>query len=364
MGQRAAGTDGAVTATPTDYYVGPHGNDRNAGIRDAPFATIARAQESAFAGTTIWIQARAVEIGGVTILAKSGTDADPIRIWADAGARSVLDFSSQPRGDSNFRGIEIRGDHWYLRGLEVENAADNGVLISGSHNVIEDVVVHDKRRHGSSNHGLRKRSHQADGSLPSLCTEEGCQRVAQRENRAMSRPMKRALLTVFVLALGACQTQTEEACPSGEQLCDDSCVPTSLVCCGYGNGAVCPAGYTCGTSASAPCLGISATVITINPPEASCSVMCRSGGCPVTFSPNPASVAVGDQVYWVSHDAEPHILMNESTGDTPITTVPANGMSGTLTFSQPGTYVYGAIDCEDPQFTGYLASGQLVVTVN
>ena len=179
------------------------------------------------------------------------------------------------------------------------------------------------------------------------------------------KPSSIAMLTLMVTAMlvGACETQ-EESCPAGEMTCDDSCVPDSLVCCGYGNGAVCPVGYTCGTSASAPCLALAATVITINPPAATCSPMCRDGGCPVTFSPDPASVAVGDQVYWVNNDDEAHILVNESTDDTPITTVPAGGMSGTLTFSQPGSYVISALDCEDPQFTGYLASGMLVVTVN
>lgn len=43
---------------------------------------------------------------------------------------------------SALRGIEVRGNHWHLRGLEIENAADNGIAISGSHNLIEDVVLH------------------------------------------------------------------------------------------------------------------------------------------------------------------------------------------------------------------------------
>lgn len=42
-------------------------------------------------------------------------------------------------------------------------------------------------------------------------------------------------------------------CPAGQTLCDDVCVSSSLVCCHHGNGAVCPAGDTCGTSSAAPC---------------------------------------------------------------------------------------------------------------
>jgi pectate disaccharide-lyase len=74
------------------------------------------------------------------ILAKIGTESEPIKIWAADGGRPVIDFASQPRGDD--RGIEIRGFYWHLRGLEIRNAADNGILISGSHNTVEDVILH------------------------------------------------------------------------------------------------------------------------------------------------------------------------------------------------------------------------------
>jgi hypothetical protein len=58
------------------------------------------------------------------------------------GTRPVLDYASLPRGVTTLRGIEVRGNYWHLRGLEIENAPDNGIAISGSHNVIEDVVLH------------------------------------------------------------------------------------------------------------------------------------------------------------------------------------------------------------------------------
>ena len=37
----------------------------------------------------------------------------------------------------------MRGDYWHIRGLEIENAGDNCINISGSHNTVEDVVMHD-----------------------------------------------------------------------------------------------------------------------------------------------------------------------------------------------------------------------------
>lgn len=170
------------------------------------------------------------------------------------------------------------------------------------------------------------------------------------------------LAWVLTAVLAGCET-TSSPCGSGEELCDDVCVPTGLVCCNHGNGAVCPMGYTCGTSSSAPCLADNATVVTIEPPDASCSVACRNGKCPVKFNPSTASVRVDGQIYWRNNDSDQHILIDESTGGTPITTVPASGMSSTIRFTKAGTYTVSAMDCEDPRFTGYLASSKVVVTV-
>ncbi len=170
------------------------------------------------------------------------------------------------------------------------------------------------------------------------------------------------LVLLVALALG-CQPQSSD-CESSEQLCDDVCVPANAVCCNVGNGAICPLGYTCGSNATTPCINNSATIITINPPAATCSVMCRGGGCPVTFQPNPASARVDDPIYWKNLDSVAHTLMNASTGDTPLTTAPANGMSGGIKFTQAGTYTIGAMDCQQPTSTGYLARHDITVTVN
>lgn len=176
--------------------------------------------------------------------------------------------------------------------------------------------------------------------------------------------MNRLVILVSLAFGSACAPQTDSSCSSGEQLCDDVCVPGNAVCCNVGNGAICPLGYSCGSNASTPCIKDSAVIITIQPPPATCSTMCRGGGCPVTFQPNPATVAVDEPVYWNNLDSEAHTLMNASTGDTPLTSAPANGMSGGIRFTQPGTYTIGAMDCENPQTTGYLARHQIAVTVN
>lgn len=57
----------------------------------------------------------------------------------------------------------------------------------------------------------------------------------------------------YVTCAGSSEPASGE-CPAGQTMCDDTCVDSTLVCCHHGNGAVCPAGDTCGTSSAAPCL--------------------------------------------------------------------------------------------------------------
>ena len=65
----------------------------------------------------------------------------PIRVWAAPGTRPVLDFRTQPRGLDTAKGFDVRADYWHLRGFEVKNASDNCIIISGSHNTVEDVIA-------------------------------------------------------------------------------------------------------------------------------------------------------------------------------------------------------------------------------
>jgi hypothetical protein len=124
-----------------DYWVGPNGADNNPGTEQAPFLTLGRANQFARAGSTVWVMAGTYTVAATTELNQSGNAQAPIRIWAVEGARPVFDYASQPRATSS-RGVELTGSYWHLRGLEIKNAGDNGILISGSNNTLENVVTH------------------------------------------------------------------------------------------------------------------------------------------------------------------------------------------------------------------------------
>jgi hypothetical protein len=137
-----AGATGTAGTTGTELWIGPNGADSNPGTQASPFLTLTAAHARATAGATIWVLPGNYRYSATASLSKNGTATQPINIFAAAGARPVLDFSGQPRDTSSARGIQINGDYWHIKGLEIENAGDNCVWIGGSHNTMEQLVIH------------------------------------------------------------------------------------------------------------------------------------------------------------------------------------------------------------------------------
>ena len=76
---------------------------------------------------------------------RSGNPTNYIRVRAYPGELPVFDFSSQTLGT---RGIEIGGNWWQLYRLEIFDAGDNGMYISGKSNLVERCVIHGCRDSG------------------------------------------------------------------------------------------------------------------------------------------------------------------------------------------------------------------------
>ena len=137
----AAGPDTAPGAD--DVWISPSGADSAPGTQAMPLQTLAAAVQRAKPGLTIWVTAGTYPISQTVPLKASGEANQPLRIFAAPGERPVFDFSAQPRGSSSARGIQISGNYWHLRGIDVIKAGDNCIHISGAHNTIENVVTHD-----------------------------------------------------------------------------------------------------------------------------------------------------------------------------------------------------------------------------
>lgn len=165
-----------------EFYVATNGSDTNPGTFSEPFASIARGQQAASAGDTVWIRGGVYEYAAgpgasenAVLFNKSGSPGNRINYWAYPGEVPVFDFFNyQPleriRGFSvvadwlHFKGLELRGvqqtitnvnESWAIRveggggdfnvfeqlnlhhnegpGLFIQNGGNNLVLNSDSH---------------------------------------------------------------------------------------------------------------------------------------------------------------------------------------------------------------------------------------
>jgi hypothetical protein len=156
-----AASAGSTQAHAT-YFVAPGGSDSAAGTRDHPWATIARAQDAAQPGDTVYLRGGTYTFTSAAVpctsqtdrvnavdLSKSGTDHHPIRYWAFANEKPVFDFSRMT-DDCRIKGFNVTGSWLHLRGLEVKGVPQNnnlnheswGLWISGSHNIFERIDTH------------------------------------------------------------------------------------------------------------------------------------------------------------------------------------------------------------------------------
>jgi hypothetical protein len=131
---------GTISASATEYYVSPSGDDANPGTAALPFRTI---QKAVGLSSTVFRPGDTVVVrGGIYLntttisISKSGSSAALYYLLAYPGERPLLDFSSMPFGSSN-RGLYLSGSFWLIRGLDVKGAGDNGMYVTGSRNTIE-----------------------------------------------------------------------------------------------------------------------------------------------------------------------------------------------------------------------------------
>jgi hypothetical protein len=141
----SAGAANSGAAAQGEYWIAPDGVDTNPGTEAAPLKTLAVALTKVKPGVKLWLKpgtyASAVTVD--IIFKYSGTEAAPVMLQAAPGGRAVLDFTGQVVGNDDARGINLLANHWHIKGIELKKSGDNCIGIAGSHNVIEDVIVHE-----------------------------------------------------------------------------------------------------------------------------------------------------------------------------------------------------------------------------
>lgn len=139
---------GAVAST---LYVTPAG----AGAKDgkawaSAYAGPQIAISAAKAGDTVLLQGGTYKLTTTIALGNSGTASSRIYLFAEnpATKRAYFDFSGQTVGSSS-QGIKVSGNYWHIKGLDVFQAGDNGILFQGgSNNILEFCNVHENQDAG------------------------------------------------------------------------------------------------------------------------------------------------------------------------------------------------------------------------
>lgn len=129
-----------------DFYCAP--GAKGSGTEADP-GDVSTAITKIGAGETIYLKAGVYELGS-TILIKEdncGAAGKYKTIRPMEGAEVVFDYSKQSVGASN-RGFVLDGDYWHFYGFTIQNAGDNGMLLSGNNNIIEMMVFNDNEDTG------------------------------------------------------------------------------------------------------------------------------------------------------------------------------------------------------------------------
>src|SRR6185503_4954386 len=134
-----------VAHSANTYYIAPTTSGTPNGSSDHPFTSFSTAISTAVAGDTIYVRGGTYTLSSTISIgsSKNGTAANPYNLLAYPSETPILDFRNEPYSASNsgMKGINLNGSYWHIKGLTVQYAADNGIAIAGSNNVIEQVVA-------------------------------------------------------------------------------------------------------------------------------------------------------------------------------------------------------------------------------
>lgn len=125
----------------SSYYVAPGGNDSNSGTLSSPFKTLEKAVSLVSAGDYIYLRGGTYSMTVSSLVidrSKSGSAGNLVHVFAYGSETPVLSFDDVENSSS--RGIVQDAAYWHWKGIAIEKAGDNGMLLSGNNNTIENCV--------------------------------------------------------------------------------------------------------------------------------------------------------------------------------------------------------------------------------
>ncbi|WP_081990228.1 right-handed parallel beta-helix repeat-containing protein [Psychroserpens sp. Hel_I_66] len=133
----ASATDGSGVSGEKEFAIAGVA-DNVEGVVVQTSAEILTAIANASQGDTIYVIGGEYMFTSTIQITGSGTNGNLISIlpYPTNTIRPKFNFSSMSENSSN-RGIELSGSYWYIKGIDVFAAGDNGMHITGDHNLIE-----------------------------------------------------------------------------------------------------------------------------------------------------------------------------------------------------------------------------------
>jgi pectate disaccharide-lyase len=130
-------------------YVSPTGSASSSGTSISAPTTFQNAIATITPGGTINMRGGTYNFSATIVIASTnnGTAGAVKTVSAYNGEIPILDFAGQALADAN-RGIVLDGDYWYFKGITIRNAGDNGMLLSGNHNTIDNCIFTRNRDSG------------------------------------------------------------------------------------------------------------------------------------------------------------------------------------------------------------------------
>jgi uncharacterized repeat protein (TIGR02543 family) len=132
---------GYLGAYAQDLYVSPSGSASSSGTSISAPTTLANALATITAGNTIYMRGGTYNLTSTVVIAESnsGSSSATKKLFAYGSEVPVISFAGMAISTSN-RGIVLDGSYWHFRGLIIESAGDNGLLLSGDNNTIESCI--------------------------------------------------------------------------------------------------------------------------------------------------------------------------------------------------------------------------------
>lgn len=142
-----------------EFYVAVDGDDGNPGTLELPFASIARGQQAASSGDTVWIRGGTYEYvagngasANAVLFDKSGSAGNRINYWAYPGETPEFDFFNYLPTE-RIRGFSVTADWLHFRGLELRGVQQTITNVNeswairvegggGDNNIFEQLNLH------------------------------------------------------------------------------------------------------------------------------------------------------------------------------------------------------------------------------